>query len=163
MPLTSKLPRSAGIALMLVATVCGCAAGQKIDGQVPPDSREVTHIVVLNLESADSEPNVIKEDEAIRRILESWAFNPLEWEIYGGDHLPPTYKIQFFGGSTILATYWIGAYSSLRRFPCYSFCSGWWIAGSDADQRIIDTVYKGLGEGVYFSLFDELGVWKKWE
>jgi hypothetical protein len=147
------LPDKICILLPLMALACSHAT---VAGPVAPAARAITRITVTALDEPAAAPAIAADREAITAIASSWAFSQDGWTPAEGRELLPLYRIDFQGEAGPPAVYWLGANSHPPRFPCYSLCTGWWVAPSLASGKLDASRYKGLADGVAFPLFRHL-------
>lgn len=143
-------------AILVLASVIGCATAE-IEGPPRPVASEVSSIRVVRI----APPAVVASQDAperIRSIVSSYSFSQDGWMAAHDRVFNPYYRIDFLKGSEILAVYWLGSNADPPQFPCYSLCSGSWIAPSTDTGRLDDTRYKGLADTVNFNLFRDLGL-----
>jgi hypothetical protein len=135
-----------------VVGLAGCVpVSQSVSGPVPPSTQRVSKIQVAPLLEGGS-----KVISASAMSAASWAaFDQRGWS-ESHSPLEPLYQIVLMDGETVQAVYWLGANSHPPRFPCYQFCSGWWLAGSTASGLVESSRYKGLPDSVYFFLLRDL-------
>ena len=140
--------------VLLIALVA-CVGGPGIEGPPAPQAAVVTEVRVTATEDP-SRAEVVRDAESIAAIARSWAFASSGWWPSEGRELVPHYRIEFRGSSGARAIYWMGYNSDPPRFPCYSLCTGVWVAPSLASGDPDVSRYKGLADTVSFSLFRHL-------
>jgi hypothetical protein len=145
--------RRARIVFLCIAIALHGCSYTWVDGPSRPLIRSVSSVSVTDLES--SKTKEITDPVQIESALASWAFSP-EWMSEDTFRIP-VYRVDLHAGGET-STYWLGTNSNPPRFPCYSLCSGWWIAPSTASGDIHPSLYKGLTSAVYLYLFDALDI-----
>jgi hypothetical protein len=94
----------------------------------------------------------------VTAIVNSRAFANASWQAAEGRDLIPQYRIEFLRDGSTEAAYYLGSNSYPPRFPCYSFCSGWWL-GSEAPGEVFNqALYLGLPDSVYLPLLRDLDI-----
>lgn len=150
------------VALISLFSVIACAHPTSISGPAPPSAPQVVEVRIVSLPPVSACTQIIHEPSTIASIVESNAFATKWWKTdghpYREDDLLPLYRVEFALREGEAATYWLGANSYPGRFPCYSFCSGWWAAPSSADGSIDLGRVKGLAETTYFRLHHDLNI-----
>jgi hypothetical protein len=125
------------------------AEGPGVDPHIP-----VVKIIVENLRSGELSQTVVTKQEKIRSALP--IFSTVGWQKSDGE-LVPQYRVQLFTPAGSRLIYWIGTFSQPPRFPCYWFCSGYWLASSDAAGHLNPSTYKSLASsGATFAVGDLL-------
>jgi hypothetical protein len=127
-------------------------------GPPPPTSPPVQEVRVEALPPAPPSAQIVSDPAKVRSIARSYAVSANGWVESHGRELLPLYRIDFVAQGELRATYWLGTNSHPPRFPCYSFCSGWWVAPSNATGAIDTSRYKGLPDSVYFYFLADLGI-----
>jgi hypothetical protein len=89
-------------------------------------------------------------------IFESGAFSDRGWIRAVNRNLIPGYRIDFLNGETVTAVYFLGTNSYPPEFPCYWFCSGWWLGAPTNTGQFDRDRYKMLAESVYLRLVRDL-------
>ena len=108
----------------------------------------------MHLRPGEPSQIVVTEEEKIRSALA--IFSTHGWQRPPGD-LVPQYRVQLFTAAGAPLTYWIGTFSDPPRFPCYWFCSGYWLAPSDSAGHLDRSTYKSLASsGAMFAVSDLL-------
>jgi hypothetical protein len=143
----------AGVALLVTPAAC---AHVNLPGPVTPAARAVTRVTVAAVEQPAAAPAIVSDGRAITAIASSWAFSQPGWSPANGRELLPLYRIEFEGEGQRHAVYWLGTNAHPPRFPCYSWCSGWWVAPSLPSGELDASRYKGLADTVAFPLFRHL-------
>lgn len=129
------------IVLLLCFIVSGCVHVEYIDGPSIGTATEVAQISV-EVVAKDAAVRIISEPKDIDKVL--WLFSEKSWEMNTGHSLSPAYMINLQNKAGESSIYWLGAYAELGLFPCYSFCSGWWLAASNKNGEIDESKYKNL-------------------
>ena len=126
----------------------------------PPELKasQVTVIRVTVLYPTVGETRHIIEPSVVLSIARSSAFAARAWQAAEGRDLVPMYRLEFLHDDTVAATYYLGTNSNPPRFPCYWFCSGWWLGAAAADGSLDPTRYLGLSENMYLPLTSDLDV-----
>jgi hypothetical protein len=119
-------------------------------------ARTVTRITVTALDQPVAAPAIVSERNAIAAIASSWAFSQHGWSPAEGRELLPRYRIELEGEGMPPAVYWLGTNSYPPRFPCYSWCTGWWVSPSLPSGELDASRYKGLPDAVALPLFRHL-------
>jgi hypothetical protein len=101
----------------------------------------VVKIVVEDLDSKDRSAVAITDRGRIAQVED--LFSTSEWE-KADRRLLPSHRVQVFSESGESWTYWVGTFSDPPQFPCYWFCSGFWLAGSDRNAKIDGSTHKVL-------------------
>lgn len=127
-------------------------------GPTPPSPTEVLEVRVEALPPKPLEAHVIHDRSRVDSLAQSYAVSSSGWVESGGRELLPQYRIDFIKRSGAQTTYWLGTNSHPPRFPCYSLCSGWWVAPSKAPGAIDPSRYKGLPSSVYFYFLSDLDI-----
>jgi hypothetical protein len=127
-----------------------------VEGPVAPAAPAITRIAVTTIDEPAAAPAIVTDRDAIAAIASSWAFSQPGWTPAEGRELLPLYRIEFHRDAAPPAVYWLGTNAHPPRFPCYSLCSGWWVAPSLASGGLDASRYKGLADGVAFPLFQRL-------
>src|SRR5262245_64283200 len=143
--------------LAALALVAGCAAPQApAPATRPPPGVWAVRVTSL---APDSEgPASIIDPELVESVAASPAFAASGWSANSGAPLAPRFRIDLLGDDGAHASYWVGSGAQPPRFPCYAFCSGWWIAPSGSTREIDSGVYKALDESVSAPLFEALDI-----
>ncbi len=137
------------LVFFVFTTSCAHAS---IEGPPAPQVENVSRVVVTSIKKPDLH-TITDSPEAVSGIVSSWAFAQSGWQPVEGREFLPLYKIEFESAARTRLVYWLGANSHPPRFPCYSFCTGWWVAPSTATGSLDPTRYKGLADAVSFPLF----------
>lgn len=101
----------------------------------------IVKIMVEDLHAKDSAAHVITDRETIDDV--GGLFSTSDWQ-KPDRRLVPSHRIQLFAESGESWTYWLGTFSDPPQFPCYWFCSGFWLAASDRDSQLDRSLYKPL-------------------
>ena len=135
--------------LVLPLVILTSACTRVVQGPVLATDPPITTILVEPLDTTTRHPVTIVDQAIIERSL--YLFAGHAWE-ENDDVLVPTHRIQLFrqDGSTL--TYWLGSLSNPPRFPCYSFCSGWWVAAANPDGSLRPSMRHILASSV--QMFD---------
>lgn len=112
-----------------------------VPGPVLEANVRVVKIIVKSLEE-NKEQKIVDDPIEIKEAL--GLFSAYSWKKNQNNPLLPLYKIDLHKEAGKYSTYWLGSYSNPPRFPCYSFCSGWWLAASGEDGNIDRTRYTSL-------------------
>ncbi len=140
---------------LAASVLIGCSTETYLEGPTPSHADDVRSIEVLPLIFQDKAPISIVDEESVRAVLSSSAFASSGWELVNDKLFEPLYSIEFVQDDGPTIKYWLGTNSYPPRFPCYSFCSGWWVgAMSPQGERI----RKGLTSSVYLYLLRDLGL-----
>jgi hypothetical protein len=131
----------ASIAIVLGTLASACTAREEVQGPPIAARVEVTSIVVSSLDSADARVLEVADPEFVEQAVA--VFSPNGWR-KNDVPLIPTHRFELRGSAGTLATYWVGSFSNPPRFPCYSFCSGYWAAASTPDGGIVSEQIKPL-------------------
>ena len=142
-----------GLLLML-----GCAENTTVVGPEPPDASVVSRVQLTRLLPTPGEPQLISDPVTVSSIVGSGAFATWGWVAGSGRELIPQYRLELLGENRVEAIYFLGTNSYPPKFPCYSFCSGWWVGTSQQDGSFDATRYRGLTSVWYFPLVDGLGI-----
>lgn len=141
--------------LVALCVLPGCATAN-LPGPKSPAGRPLTRITVTPVVETSLLPATVTEKADVTAIASSWAFAERGWSPAEGRDLWPLYRIEIEGGSQPPAVYWLGTNAYPPRFPCYSWCSGWWVSPSLPSGAIDASRYKGLADTVAFPLFRHL-------
>lgn len=142
------------MAVVALVGIAGCGPRESVPGPLPPDPSAVSVIRVTPIAPAEGAPYEVSE--RVSSIASSAAFSEYGWVAARGRDLEPLYRLDFLDGMRTVAVYWLGANSHPPEFPCYSFCSGWWIGASTATGTLDPTRYTGLTSGLYLPLVSDL-------
>ena len=100
----------------------------------------------------------VNDPGKVRSIVNSGALSSAGWVESRGRELLPLYRLDLLGDNGLQATYWLGTNAYPGLFPCYSLCTGWWVASSRADGTLDDSRHKGLTSSTYFYFLADLGI-----
>jgi hypothetical protein len=128
-----------------------------VAGPQPPSADAVTEVRVERL-LASKTVGIIKDPARVRAIATTAAISATGWSEAGAIDLQPLYRLDLIVRDGNQVTYWIGANSHPPRFPCFSFCSGWWVASSSAPGVMNASSRKRLPESVYVPFLRDLGI-----
>lgn len=150
---TSGRPRFA-IMVMLAISIfyTGCPKYTTISGPMRPDTSLVTSVRVTELVPTSLELSTISDHSRVLSIVESGAFSDRGWIAAVNRNLIPGYRLDLLKGETVTAVYFLGTNSYPPEFPCYWFCSGWWLGASTNTGQFDRDRYKPLTESVYLPL-----------
>jgi hypothetical protein len=144
--------RALMVVVLLATSACETLA--PVPGPPPLALDQITEVRVAELseESGERSPRQrsFRDPDKIREIAKLYALSSAGW--HGGCCFEslPLYRVDVIGGPGSQVTYWVGTYSHPARPPCFWFCTGWWIAPSDAAGAIDPSIRKELGaEGQY--------------
>jgi len=99
----------------------------------------------------------ITDEPKVASIVNVTAYKFYRWRASDLRRVP-VYRVELLEGDTPRAIYYLGANSYPPRFPCYSFCSGWWLGTSQEDGSFDSTRYVGLAETQYVYLLNDLDI-----
>jgi len=141
-----------------LAILAGCAAPPATQAPAtgPPPGVWAVRVTPLAADP-DGVASIVDPGE-VEEIAASEAFGRHGWVATGGAPLAPRYRIDLLGDDGARASYWVGSGPQPPRFPCYAFCTGWWIAPASATKEIDRGLYKGLPESVSGPLFEALDI-----
>lgn len=145
----------AALRLVVFLTACG-SSGNAIRGPGLPSADSIVEVELQGLSTEHADVRDISDPKIVRGIAESAAISSDGW-LEDSSERQPLYRIAFVlrDGNSIV--YWLGANSHPARFPCYSLCSGWWLAASRG-HSMDDTRYKPLAESLYMPFLAKLGL-----
>jgi hypothetical protein len=95
-----------------------------------PVAARIHTVRVTPVANLEEHKRLIQDRERITTIVSSWAVSTEGWRARLAIPIMPIYSIELLGTKGNEATYWIGKNSKPPVFPCYIFCTGWWIATS---------------------------------
>ena len=145
-----------GKGTLALALLAGCAAASAGPTAVPPAGVWAVRVTPL-APAAGGVASIIDPGE-VRAIAASEAFAAHGWFATRGAPLSPRYRIDLLGEDGARTSYWVGSGAQPPRFPCYLFCTGWWIAPGGPTKEIDATRYKGLPEAVSGPLLEALDI-----
>jgi hypothetical protein len=118
----------------------------------------VTSVRVIELFPSEREISMVRDPTEVSSIVRSGAFVRRPWVAADERELIPLFRVELLHGEQSEAVYFMGINSHPPRFPCYSFCTGWWLGTTTATGEFDTTKYVGLPESVYFPLVDDLRI-----
>jgi hypothetical protein len=145
-----------GLPALTLLAGCAVAPAAKAPATLPPGS--VWAVRVTPLPPDPGEVASVVDPGEVRAIAASEAFAAHGWAATGGAPLSPRYRIDLLGDDGARASFWLGTGAQPPRFPCYAFCTGWWIAPAGPTREIDATAYKGLPESVTRPLLEALDI-----
>lgn len=155
----TRRPRFAIVAMLAISIhYTGCQRYTTTSGPKRPDMSLVTSVRVTELIPTSHELRTISEHSRVLSIVESGAFSDRGWIAAVNRNLIPRYRLDLLKGETVTAVYFLGTNSYPPEFPCYWFCSGWWLAASTNTGQFDPDRCKLLAEGVYLPLVRALGL-----
>jgi len=122
-----------------------------------PPGRDVAEVRIQELAGGAEGARSITDPETLRAIADSYAMSAEDWAESRSERVP-LYRIDVVARDGARSTYWLGANSHPARFPCYAFCSGWWLAPSDDAGALDATRYKGLPDSVEHYFLRDLDI-----
>jgi len=140
---------------VLLGLIAACAR-VPVAGPVPPAPPTISSVIITSLDAQHQPARVVDDRGKIRAIVASPAFSREGWVQADPERVAPLYRIDFRTAAGVAAVYWLGARSHPSTFPCYWFCSGWWVATSAATGDVDRSRYKPLPEGISLDLWRDL-------
>ena len=129
-----------------------------------PSQPDLSHVSAIHVTALvpefgapDRRERQITDESTVSSVASGTAFRLSRW-LSSRRQLVPVYRIEFLDGDTTQATYYLGANSYPPRFPCYAFCSGWWLGTAREDGTFDSTRYVGLTSTQYWPLVTDLGI-----
>src|SRR5437763_8672933 len=119
--------------LLLVMLLASCARTERIKGPTISTQLPIAQIAIEPLHTKDGSPVVLTEEKTIKTALTLFSSDGCQ---KSDRELVPRYRVQLITQAGNSFTYWIGTFSDPPRFPCYWFCSGFWLASSTPDGQI---------------------------
>ena len=136
-----RSPSLKAMHLLLVMFLAGCARTEPVRGPSIEAESQIVKIAVEPLHPNDGSPIVLTEEKAINSVLN--LFSSDGWD-KNDRELVPHYRVRLVTQAGNSFTYWIGTFSDPPRFPCFWFCSGFWLASSTPEGQIDRSIYKTL-------------------
>jgi hypothetical protein len=144
------------VAITLIPATVGCGVPSSTPGPPPPIESRVTAVRVSKLINVTRESWQITDRTAVSAIAQSPAFSAGIWLPALGRDLVPSYRVEFLRDSTVESIYFLGTNSYPPKFPCYWFCSGWWLGAAQPDGSFDPSRYSDIPESRYLRLLREL-------
>ena len=143
-------------AITMMLTSVHCAAPTPTPGPPPPIESRVTSIRVTKLIAATRRPWQVTDRSVVSEVTRSPAFTAGIWHSASRRELIPQYQVEFFHDNTAESIYFLGTNSYPPKFPCYSFCSGWWLGAARPDGSFDPSRYSAIPDTRYIPLLDAL-------
>lgn len=125
--------------LLPICFITSCGSNYII-GPIPPKNYNIEKAIVEQLEDKKNIKVITNKDDL---LSVSFLLSEEGWE-NSNRSLVPRYKLTVYESNKREAIYWIGLWSYPPTFPCYSLCSGYWLAASDEGNKIDTSKYKNL-------------------
>lgn len=117
--------------IAFVLTGAGCATAPLVKGPGIPRDAQVSRIEVRPLDPGADHPRSISDRAGLEAALPLFAEDG--WEQNDGMPMVPHYRVQVRQGDGSELSYFLGTFSDPPRAPCFSFCTGFWLAPAGAD------------------------------
>lgn len=101
-------------------------------------------MLVRSLPPSPASERELADPALVRAIVRGWPLAPDGWSPRRGRPLVPLFVIEVSLRDRSKETFWLGRHSNPPRFPCYSLCSGSWVAPSTENGRIDHSRWKGV-------------------
>lgn len=128
--------------LLLMLLLFGCSTTKYVEGPKVDNTTPLESITVEEIVTKKTTHVINKEDLNRFRPL----FSGSNWEA-NEKNLPASHKITLtYNGQK--HTYWLGAISDLKVFPCYKLCSGFWLAPTGPEGQIDNSKIRTLATSI---------------